>query len=79
MQSSKWWLDSATVKGIIFTTVSFVAIVLKMFGVEILPGEQSEIANTIGEVFLAGVGFFGLIKAIIGRANANMPLRGSRY
>ena len=70
----KWWLDSATIRGVLVATLPTLALLLKAFGVEFGSEEQTAIVN--GLVGL--VGMAGAIYAVIGRFRATKTLGGRK-
>lgn len=68
----KWWLNSATIRGILVAVLPTIAILLKAFGVDFGSDEQTAIINGVVGV----IGMAGAIYAVIGRFKATKTLGG---
>ena len=70
MQDTKYWLNSTTVQGALVTLVPAIALVLKLFNVQLGSGEQQSIIDGVTAI----VGLIGTIVAIIGRFRATKQI-----
>uniref|UniRef100_A0A6H1ZBX6 Uncharacterized protein n=1 Tax=viral metagenome TaxID=1070528 RepID=A0A6H1ZBX6_9ZZZZ len=64
--TTKYWLDSTTVKATLAQIFPVLVLLLKAFGVEVLPGEADVIMQGIAGLVAMG----GAIYAIYGRSQA---------
>lgn len=70
MQGTKYWLDSTTIRGALVTVIPTVALILKVFKVQIASGEQQSLIDGITAV----AGLVGTVVAIIGRFRATQSI-----
>ena len=74
MQDAKFWLDSTTVRGALVTVLPAIALILKVFEIDIGEGERENLVDGIAAV----AGLIGTVYAIVGRFRASRPLSASK-
>lgn len=74
MQDAKFWLDSTTVRGALVTVLPAIALILKVFDIDLGEGDRENIIDGIAAV----AGLVGTVYAIVGRFRASKPLSASK-
>jgi hypothetical protein len=74
MQDAKFWLDSTTVRGALVTVLPAIALILKVFDIDLGEGDRENIIDGIAAI----AGLVGTVYAIVGRFRASKPLSASK-
>ncbi len=74
MQDAKFWLDSTTVRGALVTVLPAIALILKVFDIDLGEGDRENIIDGIAAI----AGLVGTVYAIVGRFRASKPLYVSK-
>lgn len=70
MQDAKFWLDSTTVRGALVTVLPAIALILKVFDIDLGEGDRENIIDGIAAL----AGLIGTVYAVVGRFRASKPL-----
>jgi hypothetical protein len=74
MQDAKFWLDSTTVRGALVTVLPAIALILKVFDIDLGEGDRENIIDGIAAL----AGLIGTVYAIVGRFRASKPLSATK-
>jgi hypothetical protein len=69
-------INSQTIQGILMVAIPFMALALKVFGLELTPDEQTTLVDLLTALALSVIGLWGIIRAVNGRLKADKQISG---